>query len=74
MDNDTPMVDGVEYKIDVPAKIFQIELMCLAFPGESLGYQVTWDPLLYQVIMNKCPEDQGKYNESLNLSQKKPEL
>ena len=21
---------------------------------------MTWDPLLYQVIMNKCPEDQGK--------------
>ncbi len=61
VDNDTPMVDGVEYKIDVPAKIFSNRTYVpLRFLGESLGYQVTWDPLLYQVIMNKCPEDQGK--------------
>ena len=61
VDDDTPMIDGICYKIDVPAQIFTSRTYVpLRFLGESLGYDVTWESLSQEVIMNKYPEAQEK--------------
>lgn len=59
VDNDTPLINNIQYKIDVPAQIINSRTFVpLRFIGESLGYQVAWDQGVKQVIMTESKEGQ----------------
>ena len=53
LNSTTPTVNGVIWKLDVPAKVVQQRTLApLRFVGEALGGSATWDAANFTVILN----------------------